>query len=153
MTSYTSPNMKLATYMFKQKNDWTCGPAVARIILKYRGIKAELGHIIKELGTTREGTENRALMRLMKKKGINCVQKQNATLVELKKHSKNKIVVVAYWIPRSKVSHYSIVKRVAKKRIYFHDTWYGSRHSYSIDYFLKNWFDDEAFRWMLVVGI
>ena len=143
--------MRLLTYMFKQKNAWTCGPAVARIILKHKGQEAEIRHIIKELGTTREGTANANLRRLIRRRGIEYIEKVNSSIFDLKRHSKNKIVIVAYWIPRSKVSHYSIVKRINSKRIYFHDTWYGSTHSYSIEYFMKNWHDGEAFRWMLAI--
>lgn len=143
--------MNLLNYTFKQKNDWTCGPAVARIVLHSRGKLAGLKEIAKALRTTREGTSNANLVRFIRKHSPYYIEKQKATLGDLKNHSKNKIVIVSYWIPRSKAYHYSIVKKVGKKRIYFHDTWYGSTHSYSIDYFLKNWREEEATRWMLAV--
>ena len=143
--------MNFLNYTFKQKNDWTCGPAVARIFLHSRGKQIGLKEIIRALRTTREGTSNANLVRFIRRHSLYYIEKQKATLRDLKSQSKNKIVIVSYWIPRSKVHHYSIVKKVGKRRIYFHDTWYGSKHNYSVDYFLKNWRDEEAVRWMLAV--
>lgn len=145
--------MKLPNYMFKQKNEWSCGPAVARIILHSVGRQLELRQIIRELRTTRQGTSNANLIRLIRKNSIRYTEKRNATIGDIRRYMKNRVVIVAYWIPRSKVYHYSIVKKVNCKRIFFHDTWYGSRHSYSTNYFLKNWWDGEQFRWMLAVKL
>ncbi len=145
-------NMSLLRYDYKQKNDWTCGPAVARILLHYYDAIMDIDEIVKKLRTTpRRGTGNINLLRLLRKNGVKFKVKENATAKDLKKNIKNYWLVVAYWIPLHKESHYSIVKKVTAKRIYFHDTWFGTNHSYSMDYFLKNWWDEEATRWLLAV--
>lgn len=144
--------MRLLSYDYKQKNDWTCGPAVARILLHYYDTVMDIEEIIKELRTTPcRGTGNINLLRLLRKNGVVFRVKENAAAKDIKKYLKNHCVVVAYWIPSHKESHYSIVKKITAKRIYFHDTWFGTNHSYSLDYFLKNWCDEEAARWLLAV--
>ena len=149
---YLGLNMGLLSYSYKQPNGWTCGPAVARILLHYFDAKMDISEIVKKLRTTpRRGTGNVNLLRLLGENGVKFRVKENAAAKDLKKYLKNHWVVVAYWIPSHKESHYSIVKKITSKRIYFHDTWFGANHSYSIRYFLKNWWDEEAKRWLLAV--
>lgn len=144
--------MQLLGYAYKQRNDWSCGPAVARVILHASGVKKDIHRITKELKTTKEGTANVHFLKLLKKHGLKYIEKQNAAVSDIAGYLREHTVVVAYWIPAHKESHYSIVKRINSKRIYFHDTWFGANHSYSIGYFLKNWRDNEAYRWMLAVA-
>ncbi|MBI2669564.1 MAG: hypothetical protein HYX20_00205 [Candidatus Yanofskybacteria bacterium] len=144
--------LTLLRYDYKQKNDWTCGPAVARILLHYYDTKMDIRKIVKELrATPRRGTGNVNLLRLLGKNGIKFRVKEHAAAKDLKKYLKNHWVVVAYWIPTHKESHYSIIKKITSKRIYFHDTWFGTNHSYALKYFVKNWWDEEAVRWLLAV--
>ena len=143
--------MELLRYTYKQKNDWSCGPAVARVILDYYGTKQTISSLIKQLKTTRAGTENRHIINLFKRNCLRFVTRENSSLKELRKYTKNYLIIVAYRIPASGESHYSIVKKIDSKRVYFHDTWFGSNHSYTLKYFLKNWHDDEATRWFMAV--
>ena len=145
------PMKTLLRYDYKQKNDWTCGPAVARVLLHYYDTRMDIQDVVKELKTTRNGTNNASLMRLLRRRGLKFRAKQRVRLADIKTCLKNHWVVVAYWIPSQKESHYSIVKKITAKRIYFHDTWFGSSHSYDLNYFLKNWWDQEATRWLLAV--
>jgi ABC-type bacteriocin/lantibiotic exporter with double-glycine peptidase domain len=143
--------MTLLKRNFKQKNDWTCGPAVARLVLHAFGHKKPLREVSKALKTDRNGTANAYMIRLFKRNRLKIKVKNGTGISDLKKHTKKHLVVVAYSIPSSGDSHYSIVRKVSHGRVYFHDTWFGSKHSYNINYFLKNWHDDEATRWMLAV--
>ena len=143
--------MPLLRYTYKQPNDWTCGPAVARIILHLFGMRRDFPEIIKELGTTRQGTANRDLARLFKRYGLSFTQKNNASLSEIKKRLKSNWIVTAYWIPFHQEAHYSIITKVNAKRVFFHDPWFGSSHSYSREHFLKNWWDGEGTRWFMAV--
>ena len=130
---------------------WLYGYFFDLLLANSSGVKKDIRGITKELRTTREGTGNAHFLRLLKKHNLRYFAKENATVADIKKCLKRHLVVVAYWIPAHKESHYSIVKKINSKRIYFHDTWFGSNHSYSIKYFLKNWRDNEAYRWMLAV--
>lgn len=141
----------LLRYDYKQKNDWTCGPAVARLLLHYYNAGMNFVDIVKALRTTRAGTGNMRLLHLLSKKRVPFRVKERADLSNIRRYLKNHWVVVAYWIPSHRESHYSIVKKINAKRIFFHDTWFGTNHSYDINYFLKNWWDEEATRWLLAV--
>lgn len=143
--------MTLLRKNFKQKNGWTCGPAVARIVCHYYGHHVTIRQLADELRTTRDGTSNRGLLRALKKRSIRYSVRDNVSLTRLRQTLKKNIVIVAYWIPRHKEAHYSIVTRVDRNRVYFHDPWFGSRHTYTHSYFEKNWWDDEATRWMLAM--
>lgn len=147
--------MTLPTYGYKQITAWHCGPAIARVLLYCHNTEMDIKDVVKELKTTRGGTSDSNLLRLLRRKGIKFRVKKHASLKALARLLKNNWVVVAYYIPRrakrKEELHYSIVTRVTKKRIYFHDTWYGANHSYSIAYFLKNWHNKSAEGWMLSV--
>ncbi|MEK7151279.1 MAG: cysteine peptidase family C39 domain-containing protein [Patescibacteria group bacterium] len=144
--------MKLLARAYKQRNGWTCGPAVTKIILDYAGKPCLKTNLVKTLKTTSAGTSNNQLIKFLKKSGVKFKVQEGASLNSLKKVSRSGLVLVTYWIPNHKEHHYSIIKKITSKRIYFHDTWFGANHSYSIPYFQKNWWDDEAkSSWLLAV--
>jgi|SRR3989338_4753294 len=147
--------MQLLRYGYRQTHDWTCGPAVARLLLCSFQIEMGIDEIKRALKTTRGGTTNGNLLQLLRKKGLSFKVKKSASLKDLVKYLKNHWVVVAYHIPeragRKEELHYSIVTCVTKTRAYFHDTWYGANHSYSLPYFLKNWQHKDAEGWLLAV--
>jgi len=143
--------MELLTYAYKQKNGWTCGPAVARAVLHYYGIKKTVPELVKSLGTTRAGTSNSKFVNYLRRHRLKFFIKEKSSIKDVRKYIKNYWLVVGYWIPNHKEGHYSIVKKIDSKRIYFHDTWFGATHSYSIPYFVKNWWDGEAIRWLLAI--
>lgn len=143
--------MSFLGYAYKQINDWSCGPAVARIVLHYFGQKKTFRELTRELRITRAGTKNAQIIKLFKKNDIDFIEKKDSKLGDIKRYLRNNIVIVAYYIPRNKESHYAIVKKINSRRIYFHDTWFGSSHSYTLNYFYKNWWDSEAKKWILAV--
>ena len=147
----TIPPMRFFPFFYKQPNYWTCGPAVARLILHSFGQKKTFPEIIRETKTTKAGTSNRDLKRDLKKHGVGFKEKQNASLSEIKSKIKTHWLVVAYWIPIHREAHYSLIKKIDAKRVYFHDTWFGANHSYTHRHFLKNWWDGEAKKWLLTV--
>lgn len=136
---------------YRQKNKWTCGPAIVKVILDYFGIKRSLEELIKELGTTKEGTDNKELLRVLAKYKLNYKVKQNSTLVDIKKYIPNYLVIVGYFIPYYQESHYAIVKKITRDRIYLHDTWFGPNHKLTIKHFLKNWWDEDNRKWLLAI--
>lgn len=141
----------LLRYNYKQKNNWTCGPAVARVILHHFGEHKSIVELSRILRTTRGGTANRDMTRLFKKYGLKPRAKKNSRLSDIKRYLRRHLVMTAYWIPHHKDSHYSIVKKIDRRRIYFHDPWFGTNHSYDLGYFNKNWWDGEAKRWILAI--
>ncbi len=148
---FTGSTMRLLGYTYKQKNDWTCGPAVARVVLDHFGKRLPISKLVRELKASPKGTWNKDIAKLFKKHDLDFKTKERATLYDIKRYLKNHIVLVAFWIPFHKESHYSIVTKIDNKRIYFHDTWFGSKHSYTHEHFLKNWWDEEAIRWLMAI--
>jgi|SRR3989344_4462678 len=144
--------MKFLRYGFIQPSDWTCVPAATRLVLYNFGIKRTVSSIAREMGTARGGTTEFALARFLKRQNVVFTIKRGGQLELIKDRLKNgKMILVSYWIPFYKEYHIAIVKKVTAKRIYFHDTWFGASHSYSLDYFIKNWKADSC--WMLTVRI
>lgn len=141
----------LLTYAYKQPNGWTCGPAIARLILNCYGENLTISDLTKKLRTNRSGTSHYNILKLLEKKNLRFFVRENSSISDISKYIKTHRIVVAYYIPRNREYHYSIVKTINSKRICFHDTWFGSSHSYSLNYFYKNWRDDEAIRWMLAI--
>jgi len=142
--------MKLLRY--RQKTDWTCGPACLKVVLHFFGVNKDISELIKELKTTEKtGTDHQRMINLLKKYKLKFIVKKNATLEEIKKSLIDSLVVVDYFIPYYQESHYSIVKKIKGERIYFHDTHFGPNHRYKIDYFLRNWWDEEAKRWLVAI--
>jgi predicted double-glycine peptidase len=138
--------------IYKQKNNWTCGPACMLVVLDYFGTKKDIGSLLIEMRTTKkEGTHHSDIINLLKTCKLQYLVKRNCSIHDIKKHLCTNLVIVGYWIPYYKESHYSIVKKVNSSRIYFHDTWFGPKHNCTIDYFLRNWWDDEAKGWMIAI--
>lgn len=143
--------MQLLNYGYKQRNNWTCGPAMARVILDYYGIETTIPRLNKQLRTNRSGTAHKHILKLFDKNKLKFFTKEKASLSDLKKYMKKYWIVVAYWIPFHQEYHYSIVTNVHSKTINFHDTWFGSKHKYTLRHFCRNWRDDESSQWMLAV--
>lgn len=144
--------MGLMATMFKQKDAWTCGPAVLRLILNWYFARPKSVYgIVRELKISRRGTEDRQLIAMLKRSGIKYRVKRNAALADIRRFLPNYLVVLAYWIPTHREGHYSIVKHVNHTRIYFHDTWFGSRHSYSLPYFTRRCWHEKEYRWLLLI--
>lgn len=119
--------------------------------MHYFGKNKSIEELSRELRTTRDGTSNRDMVRLLKKYGLKFKEKKNSQFSHIKKYLKKNLVLTAYWIPNHKDGHYSIVRKIDRNRIYFHDPWFGGNHSYDLDYFSKNWWDGEARRWLLAI--
>lgn len=142
--------MKLLKY--RQKKASICGPACMKVVLDYFGIKKEIEELVKELKTTKkEGTDHAKMVQLIKKNKLQFKIKTKSRLAQIKKLLKSHLVVVDYWIPYYQESHYALVKKLDSQRIYLHDTRFGPNHSYKINYFLKNWWDEETKGWLLAI--
>ncbi len=138
----------------KQGDTWTCGPTVMQIVLDYFGIKKDIRTLIKELHTIRnQGTDNRHFLKLLKKYKLKFRAQNRSNLKVLKKLLSDSLVVVGYWIPYYRESHYALISRISRDRVYLHDTWFGHKHSYKIDYFLKNWWDEESQQWLVAIKL
>lgn len=145
--------MGLLATMFKQKNAWSCGPAVMRLVLHwYFSRPKTVRELVRELKISPAGTSDSQMVSALRRHRIPFKIKKRAVLGDVKKYLPTHLVVIAYWIPAHKEAHYSIIRRLDKERIYLHDTWFGSRHSYSLPYFTRQCWREREYRWLLLIS-
>lgn len=142
----------------KQETCWTCGPAVMRMALEGMGIKKSEKQLARILKTNKiRGTWPKDLPRIAEKYSLNYAIKRNATIEDLKYFKKQGyFIIICYYIPKDKVDHYSILKKIDSEYIYFYDPWFGPDHKYSLKYFLKIWKSDPKYentkRWFIALN-
>ena len=126
---------------YKQETVWTCGPAVMRMSLEKLGIKKSEKQLIKILKTNKiKGTSNKDFSRVAEQYKLNYIVKRNSTIEDLKYFSKKRyILIFCYYYPKEKIGHYSILKKIDYKFIYFYDPYFGKNHKYNLKYFNKIW--------------
>ncbi|QQG38724.1 MAG: C39 family peptidase [Candidatus Woesearchaeota archaeon] len=142
--------MKIPYY--KQEKDYTCGPAVMRMLLAAKGIKKsekELERMLKI--STRIGTWFKYFPIVAEKYRLDYVVARNSNLKELKKLLKEGyIIMVGYFMEEENVGHYAVVTKVDSKYVYMLDPYLGPNRKLRIMNFLKNWYDEaeKEKRWL-----
>lgn len=142
---------------YKQETKYTCGAAAMRMILECLGIKKTEKQIVKLLGTNQvRGTWNKDFPILVEKYKLNYTVRRKASIKDMKSCLKQGYyIIVCYFYPPEKVDHYSVVKKIDTKNIYFWDPWFGPNHSYSLKKFKTIWKCDKRFdnekRWLFAV--
>lgn len=131
----------------KQETCWTCGSASMRMILEACGIKKSEKQVVKLLGTNKiRGTWAKLYPQLAEKYNLNYIVKRNSTIDEVKKLMKDGyFILTSYYVPKEKVDHFVVVKKIDDEYIYFLDPCYGPEHKYKLIYFLKVWKTDPKY--------
>ncbi len=125
---------------YRQSKDYTCGPAVARMILNHHEIRLSESYLTKLLDTTKNsGTRILRLVMILRNFGLTCKVYKNSTIGQIKQKLAGNHVIVNYFLDDWKESHYSIVKKVTKSKIYLIDPRYGSKHHVDIENFNDHW--------------
>jgi ABC-type bacteriocin/lantibiotic exporter with double-glycine peptidase domain len=142
---------------FKQKTDYTCGPACVRMILANFKIKKPEHILSKELKTSKKrGTLTKELISLFKKYNFQAISHKNSSLGEIKNLlSQNYLIILLHYIPSEKLDHYSIAKKITNTHIFLLDPYLGKNHSYKLKEYSKIWHSDPRFekkkKWFLAV--
>jgi len=131
----------------KQETKYTCGAAAMRMALGFCGIKKSEKQVAKLLGTNKvRGTWHKSFPIVAEKFRLNHVSIRNATIADLKEYQKKDFaVVICYFYPPEKVDHYSILKKIDNKFIYFLDPFFGEEHKYLLSHFRKIWKSDPKY--------
>ncbi|MDP3882300.1 MAG: cysteine peptidase family C39 domain-containing protein [Nanoarchaeota archaeon] len=140
---------------YQQEEDWSCGPAVVRMVLSSFKIKKSEAEISKTLGSNKEiGTPNKRLVDYFKDNNFSFIAEENAKINDLRRFFSDKFnIIVNYYCASEKEGHFAIVKSLDKKRIYLYDPAMGEDHSYSLKYFNKIWYGKSGEKkWLLAVG-
>lgn len=141
----------------KQEAKYTCGAASARMALEFCGIKKDEKQVIKLLGTNKvRGSWIKNFPRVAEMFKLDYVVKRNAKIEDLRRfHKDGYVIIIDYFYPPEKVDHYSILRKIDSKNIYFCDPFFGPRHKYPLSYFKKIWKCDPKYdpekRWFIAI--
>lgn len=147
--------MKIKIPFFRQETDYSCGLASMRMVLTSMGItktEKEL-EILMNYYTDGKAVWHKSFSNLAEELKLNYVTIRNSSLRDIRKLLDEEFrIIVAYFLPRQKVDHYSVVRDLNKSHIFFLDPWFGPKHKYTCRYFVKNWFDlENERRWLFGV--
>jgi len=132
---------------FHQTKDYTCGPASIKMALSFFGFSKSEKQLARILNTdSKKGTRINNFLSGAKSLRFEYVAKSDSQIKDLRIFQrKGYVIVVCYFIPEENLDHYSVLKKIGLKNIYFFDPWFGENHKYSKNYFKKIWKCDERF--------
>jgi ABC-type bacteriocin/lantibiotic exporter with double-glycine peptidase domain len=132
---------------YKQETNYTCGAACMRMALEFFNIIMTEKQIAKLLGTNRvSGTRNKNFPIIAEKLKLSYIAMRNGTINDLMVYKKKGfIIITCFFYPPDKTGHYSILKKINSKLIFFWDPFLGENHKYKISYFEKNWKGDPKY--------
>lgn len=147
--------MQIEVPYFEQKKDYTCGPAVLRMVAAFFGASYTPEQLYKITSPDPDtGTRNKDMERAVKKLGLSVYSKNKADIKDIRNFiDKGLPVIVNFIEPRGKQEgHYSLVVGLTNEEIIFNDPGYGESFRMGIAEFLSRWRSEfEPFqRWMLV---
>lgn len=118
-----------------------CGPASLKMVFDYYGVSASEAEIAKVAGATKEkGVSKAGLIKAAKHFGFRVFSKEKSSLNDLRYFIKRKIPVIVDWFSEDE-GHYSVVVGIDKKNIILMDPSYLRRRKFSLEKFLRVWFD------------
>lgn len=139
--------------IYKQKTEYTCGPASMLMALSYY-VKncpteesiAMIAHTNEDIGTLPEKMES-----TLRYLGYNPIVKKNSTLIDLCTVSVRVPCIVLYQDQKDSY-HYSLVIRIEDDTITLADPYLGEEVAMPLDYFIDNWIYSDGTRgWMLTL--
>ena|SRR3989344_175648 len=125
----------------KQETNYTCGAAAMRMALEFCGIKKSEKQIAKLLETNKvRGTWHRNFPIVAEKFRLNHVSMRNATIDDLREYQKRgfAVIICHFYFPE-KIDHYSVLKKIDDKFIYFFDPLFDKERKYFLSHFKKIW--------------
>lgn len=141
----------------EQETEFTCGPAVMRMILSNYGIDKREKEIAKILRTNKvRGTYLKELPRLAEKYRLSYVVKRNSDINDLRVLDKLKfIIIVCFFDMKTREGHFAVMKEITKNSISFWDPYWGPHRKFSIAYFNRIWWlgpsDEPDRRWLFAI--
>jgi ABC-type bacteriocin/lantibiotic exporter with double-glycine peptidase domain len=131
----------IASSYFRQSTMYSCGAASMQMLLEPFGIRKSEKQIGRMLHTNKiSGTKPEMFPKIAEKYGFNYSVKRYATIKDLKDFIKNDyLIMVSYYYVPYDTDHYSVVRKIWRKRIYLLDPLAGPDKEYSLSYFEKLW--------------
>ncbi len=132
--------MKDVAY-YKQKKDYTCGPATLRMAFANEGKKISEEKLSKSARTKKTGTDYKDIVRATRKHGFHCFVKRKAKLDHAFHFIRNGFpVIVSYLPPDDKEDHYSLLVDYDKKHVILNDPWNCKNHLIKRTAFKQLWY-------------
>ena len=148
--------MKLNIPYHKQENDYYCGPAVLQMVFEFLGIKKSQEELANELGTTEKyGTSNKAMIEATSAEGFNVIDKEGATIDEVKDFIKQNLPVIVDFIePTDNLEHFAIVTGFENRDVVLNDPYNGQDFKISEEDFLNRWDDPVSGykQWIMIIS-
>lgn len=127
---------------FRQRTDWTCGPASLRMVLAAFGERVLEERLAREARTSRRtGTRNAELVRVLRRRGLDALltcRLTRASLTALVREGAT--LVVHYRVPGDDIAHFAVVTGADARGITLHDPWLGPSARLSWRAFLPRWY-------------
>lgn len=154
--------MKLKVPYFKQRDEWTCGPASLQMAMSFLGEFRTQEEIEKIIGLPRErieeeGITNEKMVEAAQKVGFYCYVNKETTVEEIKYFLHlNLPVIVNYIEPKDQDGHFALVHGYDRltKKIIMHDPFHGKNLKLSEKKFLDWWKSgyENHTHWMMVLS-
>lgn len=148
----------IKTPFYKQKKDYTCGPAVLKMVFGFFGIRVKESELAK-LGKTNHtnGTNHEGLIYTIRKKGFYCYVHEHASINQIKHFLDLKLpVIVNYIEPKDEEGHYAVVVGHNSNHLILNDPYNGPKFKLTIEDFEKRWrgkhTNHNSKHWLLVIS-
>lgn len=138
----------------EQETQFTCGPAVLKMILQYHGEYMGERRLRRYTKTSpKTGTNHQELITASRKLGYHCFVKQNARPYDVKSFINRGLPTIINWQePDTKEGHYSVIFGYTADYFYVHDPYKPRRKVIPIKALLPLWHDGGQQRWFMIAS-
>ena len=149
--------MQLTVPFFRQKTDYTCGPACLRMLFAFHKRRLSEGEIAREAGSReRTGTARKAMLKVARMQGFTCRMTSNAAWKDVMENLKHGMpVLINYREPSCEEGHYALVIGIRGKDALLHDPWNGMQFKLPVTDLKRRWLGhrtrEENRGWMMTV--
>jgi predicted double-glycine peptidase len=141
---------------FKQDVNYSCGPAVIQMVLKFYGKFFSEEELMKRLKTNKNiGTRHEDMIDVTTKEGFYVYSNNGSSFQEIDLFLKEKKPIVVNFIePNDNEGHYSVVVGLNDEDIILNDPWNGPNFKMKKTDFEKRWFSEDGRnnKWIMVVS-
>ncbi len=139
---------------FEQETEFTCGPAVLKMIMHYFGENIAERRLRKHTKSSPlGGTNHEKLISTVQTLGYHCFVKQNAQPRHLKSFINRGYPIIINWQePDTKDGHYSVIFGYLSEYFFMHDPYKPTRKVLPTQTLLPLWHDGGQQHWFMVTS-
>jgi len=136
---------RLPVGTYRQSNEDNCGPAALKIVLDFYNKKLSEKKLVSLLGTTREGTDPEAFLKVAEYLGFRAYYLKNMTVSQVKEFVKEGIPVIAnHTTPDPIEGHYAVIMGFSEDEFVISDPAEDSGYIVKkIVKFMRDWYEKE----------